>query len=32
MSHPQTVFLVGATGRTGSSIVDALLDDPEFVS
>jgi len=30
MSQPQTVFLVGATGRTGSSIIDALLDDTKF--
>lgn len=27
-----TVLLVGATGRTGGSIADALLEDPSFVS
>lgn len=27
-----TVLLVGATGRTGGSIADALLGDPSFVS
>lgn len=28
----QTVFLVGATGETGESILQALLDDGSFVS
>lgn len=28
----QTVFLVGATGETGASILDALLEDGSFVS
>lgn len=28
----QTVFLVGATGETGQSILQALLDDGSFVS
>lgn len=33
MSPQITVYLVGATGRTGSSIADALLDKPDqFVS
>lgn len=32
MSEVQTVFIVGATGKTGQSIVNVLLDDPKFVS
>lgn len=32
MSKHQTVFIVGATGKTGSSIVDGLLEDLRFVS
>lgn len=31
MVKPQTVFIIGATGKTGQSIVDALLPDPSFV-
>jgi len=30
MSKLQTVFIVGATGKTGSSIVDGLLEDSSF--
>lgn len=32
MSEVHTVFIVGATGKTGQSIVNVLLDDPKFVS
>ena len=32
MGNPQTVFIVGATGKTGQSIVNALLGNPDFVS
>ena len=32
MGGPQTVFIVGATGRTGQSIANALLGNPDFVS
>lgn len=32
MSKSQTVFLVGATGNTGASIVEGLLEDNRYVS